>query len=366
MATAPVPPLISRELTKVGTVTPRAGAWVRGRLPVGIYPDGRRASIPLLVGRGRRAGPTLALITGSHGNEINGPEVVGRFLTTLSATSLHGTLLVLPIMNPWGFAARTREISIDGHDLNRSYPGHPHGSFTMQVADAIFTQIVGVVDAVIDVHDAGTKNVQLPHARVHLRPENDPTRALGLAFGSDIVIIRVAETGMLAAAAHRTMSAPVVTIEVGGAHQIWSSFQARTAHGLRNLLRKLGMLDGPLELPTVQRIVRKHAGIPAELSGIQTTFVQLGDFVAPGVPLYRIYDPLSGKEMTRRARSCGIVLGKNLVGHISRGQQAVDVLGYNACGEGAEPQGQLVHNRNSKNVLTFEPTMRWAHRQHRS
>ena len=355
---------MEQALEKVGTVRPRRGEWVRGRLRVGVYPDGRTASIPLLVGRGRAAGPTVGIVCGAHGDEINGPEAIGRLIPTLSPKSFKGTILVLPLMNPWGFAARTRAVSIDGRDLNRSYPGHPQGSFTLQVAHAILSQVVAHADALIDVHDAGTRNMQLPHTRVHMRPEDDPTRALGLAFGSDIVILRNAESGMLAGVARSRFGIPALTVEVGGAYQIWESFQWRAVQGLRNLLRSLQVLPGKLELPTIQRLVRKHRGLSGEQTGIQTTFVRIGQFVAPGQPLYRIYNPQDGSETVRKAHACGIVLGKNIMGHISRGGQAVDVLGFKACGEGAEMQGTLIRNRRGTGVVTFAPSIGWGHVQH--
>jgi len=351
-------------ITKVGTVRPKAGAWVRGKLHVGIYPDGRNAYVPLLVGRGGKPGPTVLLMTGAHGNEINGPETIGRLLSVLTPDKLHGTVVVLPVTNPWGFAARTREVPIDGRDLNRSYPGHANGSFTLQVANAILEQVVSQVDTLIDVHDAGTRNVQLPHTRVHLRPADDPTRALGLAFGSDIVILRTAEPGMLAGVARERYGTPAVTVEVGGALQIWESFAERTVHGMRNILRALGTLTGPLELPTVQRLVRKHRGLQGESTGIQTSFVRLGDFVEPGQELYRIYNPQTGVATIRRARACGIVLGKNLMGHIDRGEQAIDILSFTACGEGAEAEGTIVRNRSSRTVKTFQPKLGWVHKHH--
>lgn len=306
----------------------------------------------------------MLLMTGAHGNEINGPESLGRLLPLLTPQHLHGTVVVLPVTNPWGFAARTRDVPVDGRDLNRSFPGSANGSFTQQVANAILEQVVSQVDALIDVHDAGTRNVQLPHTRVHLRPASDVTRSLGLAFGSDIVILRDAEPGMLAGVARERYGTPAVTVEVGGALQIWESFAERTVHGLRNVLRSLGTLTGPLELPRVQRLVRKHRGLPGERSGIQTTFVRLGEFVAPGQPLYRIYSPQDGTTVVRRARECGIVLGKNLMGHIDRGEQAIDILSFTSCGEGAEAEGTVVRNRSSRTVKTFPASLGWVHKRH--
>ncbi|MFO0703005.1 MAG: succinylglutamate desuccinylase/aspartoacylase family protein [Candidatus Andersenbacteria bacterium] len=353
------------ELTKVGTVRPRVGEWVFGKLRVGVYPDGRGAFIPLRVVRGKKPGPTVALLTGAHGDEINGPETVGRLLALLDPRTVRGTLIVLPLTNPWGFAARAREVTIDGRDLNRSFPGHAQGSFTFQVAHAILNDVVAHVDAVIDVHDAGTRNVQLPHTRVHLRPASDPTRALGLAFGSDVVIERQAEPGMLAGVVRDRFGIPAVTVEVGGATQLWESFLARGVHGLRNMLRALDVLSGSLELPTTQRLVRIRHGFPAELSGIQTSFVRLGEFVAPGQPLYRIYNPNDGRTMIHRARACGIVLGKNLMGHVARGDDAIDVLAFMACGRGAPMEGDVVHNRAGDGVVTFPSSVSWAHHAHR-
>jgi predicted deacylase len=352
-------------IKKVGSVGVQAGRWTRGKLKVAVYPDGRNAFIPLLTAAGKEKGPVGLLVTGAHGNEINGPEVVERVVAELDLSKLRGTLIVLPIMNPWGFADRTRFVSIDQRDLNRSYPGHSKGSFTFQVAWTILHQVVTLADFVIDVHDAGERQIMLPHSRVHADPKYDPTRALGLSFGSDVVLVRDAEPGMLAREARAEFGTPVVSLEIGGAMRIWEDYQQRAVHGVINMLRAQGMLPGKLELPAQQLLLNKRQGSAAELTGIQTTWPSIGHIVKPGDPLYQIYNPVTGEKFVHRARTCGVVLSNNILGVVDKGDEAIAMLNFMRCGDEALTRGDIIRNRAGSSVKVVSTGLEWRHPVHK-
>jgi predicted deacylase len=355
---------MTASIKKVGSVSVQAGRWTRGKLKVGLYPDGRNAFIPLLTAGSKTKGPVGLLITGAHGNEINGPEVVERVLSALDLSKLRGTLIVLPIMNPWGFAERSRFVSIDQRDLNRSYPGHRKGSFTFQVAWTIMHEVVKLADFVIDVHDAGERQIMLPHSRIHAEPKYDPTRAIGLAFGSDVVLVRDAEPGMLAREARAEFGTPVISLEIGGAMRIWEDYQQRAVHGVLNILRSQGMLPGKLEMPAQQLLLNKREGSAAELTGIQSTWPSIGHVVKPGDPLYQIYNPLTGEKFVHRARTCGVVLSNNILGRVDKGMEAIATLNFTGCGEEALTRGDIIRNRAGSNVRIVSTGLEWRHPAH--
>jgi predicted deacylase len=87
----------------------------------------------LRVLHGARPGPTLCVIGGIHGDEINGPEIARRVAADLDPTTLSGTLLVVPAVNAHGLRTGSRYMP-DRRDLNRSFPGNREGSVASLVA----------------------------------------------------------------------------------------------------------------------------------------------------------------------------------------------------------------------------------------
>ncbi|MFH0830940.1 MAG: succinylglutamate desuccinylase/aspartoacylase family protein [Parcubacteria group bacterium] len=356
-------------ITKVGSVTVRAGKWSRGTLSVAKDPNGRIATIPLWIAAGRdvladKRFVVGALLGGAHGDESNGPELVNRVCQALDPAQMHGMLMVLPVMNPWGFAERMRMVPYDQRDLNRCYPGHSDGSFTLKVAHTILNSVVRLCDFVIDVHDAGTRIVLVPHARVHIKPPDDPSVTLGMAFGSDVVLLRQAEPGMLAGEARKQFGTNVVSLEIGGALQVSESIQERATAGVLNILKSQGLVEGQLVLPPHQHLLKSRHTCLAELSGIQTTYVQLGQVVAKGEPLYRILDPLTGKQAMRRAEGCGVVLARNLSAQIDKGAPSIAILEFSSCEASAILKTNIVHNRSDRHTVVLKSAQGWSHRSH--
>ncbi len=357
-------------LTKVGSTRVVPGKWTHGKLRVAQHPDGSWADIPLWIG----AGPNVhadkktivaALTGGAHGDEPNGPELVNRVVDEIDPKELKGILLVLPVMNPWGYAERLRMVPIDQRDLNRCYPGHAQGSFSFQVADVILRQVVQHCDFVIDCHDAGTRIVLSPHPRAHVHPDDDPSHELALAFGSDIIMLREAEQGMLAREARATYGTPVVSLEIGGAMLVLEPAQESAKRGVFNILRSQGLLTGPIVLPPHQHILRTRHTILATMSGIQTNWVDLGQVVQVGDPLYRITDPMTGKKIVHRARTCGVVLAKNLSARIDKDDPSISLLEFTSCDGGAVLKTDVVKNQSGKHVTILKSAQSWSHLRHR-
>lgn len=88
---------------------------------------GMRMAVPVWIARGTKSGKTLAVSAGIHGDELNGVEVARRIFAETDPLQLSGTLVVLPVLNRYGFLAGSRYMS-DRRDLNRAFPGNPKGS----------------------------------------------------------------------------------------------------------------------------------------------------------------------------------------------------------------------------------------------
>ena len=137
------------------------------------------------VARGSRPGPTLCVIAGVHGDEINGCEIARRVSASIEPEKLSGTLLVMPAANVHGFRTGNRYMA-DRRDLNRSFPGSRDGSVASLVAHAIFTHVVKRCEYLIDLHTGSFFRTNLPQVRVDL--SNPVALDMARHFGVGIVL----------------------------------------------------------------------------------------------------------------------------------------------------------------------------------
>ena len=110
-------------------------------LPVSALPDHTPVSLRVEVLHGRRPGPTMFVSAAVHGDEVIGVEIARRLLRTPQLDKLRGTLLVVPIVNAFGFLARSRYLP-DRRDLNRCFPGSASGSLGSRLAHIFLQDIV--------------------------------------------------------------------------------------------------------------------------------------------------------------------------------------------------------------------------------
>src|SRR5881628_709530 len=107
---------------RIGSAAARAGEKGSGFIvvPAGIDTGTR---IPLTIVRGKDPGPTLALIAGTHGDEVAPVIALQRVRRELDPARLAGTVLLVQVANLPSFLRRTVYYSpIDGKNLNRVYP----------------------------------------------------------------------------------------------------------------------------------------------------------------------------------------------------------------------------------------------------
>ena len=122
MTTPPLP----EPLVIGGAEIPR-GTRRTIRLPIAPLYTLAAMAMPVHVVRGRRDGPRLFVSAAIHGDEILGVEIIRRLLGLRLLKHLRGTLIAVPVVNVYGYTARSRYLP-DRRDLNRSFPGSPTGS----------------------------------------------------------------------------------------------------------------------------------------------------------------------------------------------------------------------------------------------
>src|SRR5215470_9212483 len=82
----------------VGTATAAPGQKATGYIDVPAGVDAA-TGIPVVVIRGSKPGPVLALVSGAHGTEYASVIALEKLIPMLDPTQISGTVIILPLVN---------------------------------------------------------------------------------------------------------------------------------------------------------------------------------------------------------------------------------------------------------------------------
>lgn len=284
-------------------------------------PSGAHAALPVAVLNGAESGPTMWISSAIHGDEINGVDICRRLLRELDVVKLRGTVLVLPIVDVYGFDHGSRYMP-DRRDLNRSFPGSANGSLTSRVAHRFVTQIVDRSDAGIDLHSGAQGRTNAPQVRGVI---GDPSVAeLAAAFNAPITIdSKIIDGSLREVASERSI--PYVLFEGGAASHFDPVARDVAVDGCLRVMQRLGLIDDapPIETPSV--IVHKTSWIRAPRSGVLDLFVTLGERVAEGARIAAITDTFGDEGLDLHATADGIVVGMATDPLVQAGEAVVNL-----------------------------------------
>jgi len=323
---------MARESFAIGGVRVRAGASRSVELPLTRLVTGGDVGIPVQVVHGREPGPVVWVNAAIHGDEVVGVEVIRRVLQQVSARTLRGTLVAVPVVNVLGFMTGDRYLP-DRRDLNRSFPGSARGSLASRIAHLFMTEVVAKCELGIDLHTAADRRANLPQIRADL---DDPeTRRLALAFGAPVVMHASLRDGSLRQAA-RGAGARVLLYEAGEALRFDDEPIETGVAGVLRVLSALDMLaeepdlpsaEDESEGPTVTLVSRSSGWVRARGSGILQLDVHLGDLVEEGRRLGGISDTLGRRVRLVHADRAGIVVGLNRAPLVNIGDAVIHIAG---------------------------------------
>jgi predicted deacylase len=271
--------------------------------------------IPFTILRGAAPGPTLFVVAAVHGDELNGVEVVRTLLYEDVVTDLRGTLLLLPVVNVYGFLLQSRYLP-DQRDLNRHFPGTAGGSGASRMAHCIMAEIVSRSDYGIDLHTAGRNRANLPHVRADI---SDPrVRELARAFGTQVVVAHPGLPGSLRHAA-LSVGVPVITYEAGEPLKFQRNCIDEGVRGCLRVMADLGMVRERQPEPAARLIVNRTIWVRAERGGILDIRVTLGQHVEEGDLVGVSSNPFGRERSSLLATARGIVLGRTTLPMVNPG-----------------------------------------------
>lgn len=269
---------------------------------------GSNVDSPVLVARGARAGPTLCVTGGVHGDELNGIEVARSVFEGITPRSLSGTLIAMPVVNIPGFRRSSRYLP-DRRDLNRYFPGHPRGSSASRIAHSVFGSVIRYCDALLDLHTGSFHRTNIPQIRADLTKPGLERLATG--FGVGVVVHSAGRPGTLRRAAADAGIA-AITYEAGEPMRFQRKEIERGVRGVTNLMVDLGLVK-KLRRRGKDPLVFEHSRwVRVDEGGIFITARELGDRVRGGEVLGIVTDPVSNERSEVLAPFSGRIIGMAL------------------------------------------------------
>jgi len=261
---------------------------------------------PLLVVRGAQPGPTLCVVAGIHGDELNGVEIAYRVFYDVKPETLSGTLIIVPMANAAGFRSGSRYLP-DRRDLNRCFPGSQTGSLGSLVAHILFETVIRQSDVLIDLHTGSASRTNLPQIRTDV--DNPAALDLAESFGIGVVLHGLGPKGSLRRAA-LDIGIPAVIYEAGEPLRFQENEIAAGANGVRNVMRNLGMITRAEKLEPRAQLYRKTRWVrAASHGGIFLTSRVPGENVSKGELLGVITDPISDEREEILSPADGKIIG---------------------------------------------------------
>jgi N-alpha-acetyl-L-2,4-diaminobutyrate deacetylase len=280
------------------------------------------ARIEVFGCRGVSAGPLALVMAGVHGDEYEGPAAVFSLADVLSPDRLRGTVIAVPVTNPAAFAAGTRLHPEDGGNLARTFPGNPHGGPTERLAGAIFEELAGRADYLIDLHSGGVEYVFLPVTGFYGPPAGDnPSFQAARAFGLP-ALWKLPPTGGVLSCEAWKLGKVAIGAEYQGAGQLSPDGVSAYRNGILACLAHWGLLAPAPEQPRAVNVFEGDWQL-ASAEGIFMAGCRLGDAVNRGASLAATVDTRGHVQQEFLSPSDGVILGLRSKAYIRRDNWAV-------------------------------------------
>jgi predicted deacylase len=302
---------------EIGGASVAAGTRATIDMPVSVLSDHTPASMSVHVVHGRKPGPVIFVSAAVHGDEVIGVEISRRLLRTPQLDTLRGTLLVVPIVNAFGFLNHSRYLP-DRRDLNRSFPGSAGGSLTSRLAHMFLTEVVSRCEFGIDLHSAAIHRTNLPQIRVS--PNRIQTLRLAEEFGAPVVLTAKLREGSLRGEAGK-IGVEMLLYEAGEALRFDEMAARAGLSGILRVMRALEMLPAKGISRAKVKPIRssKSHWLRAPAGGLLRMFRNTGDIVSAGDLLGAVSGPFGEVEDEVLADIGGIIIGRTHLPVVNEG-----------------------------------------------
>jgi predicted deacylase len=265
--------------------------------------------VPVIVERAKIDGPTVLLMAGLHGDEINGIEIIRRFLRKGFNKPLVGTIICLPVFNIFGFLNLKRELP-DGRDLNRSFPGSESGSLAAQFAFHFMKEIAPHVDYVVDFHTGAAQRNNFPQIRCILNDKE--SLELAKIFNPPFVL----HSSHISKTIRESMvkkGKKMLLFEGGKTNNIEEMVVEEGLNGVKRLLNHLGMRSFKIDISKDRTpyFLGESRWMRSPNSGMFQALVENGASISRGDVIGIVTDPYGKFEKKVKAPINGFIICLN-------------------------------------------------------
>ena len=249
----------------------------------------------------RGSGKRICVITGTHGDELEGQYVawqLGRILTEKKGELL-GSVEIYPSLNPMGISTIYRGLPGFDLDMNRIFPGSEEGPMMETRVSRLMSDLKGA-DMCIDIHASNIYLEEMPQVRIN-EETADQLVPYARLLNVDFVWIHAAATVLESTLAYslNMIGVPTLVVEMGVGMRITKDYGYQLVDGILNLMKEMGIWSGPVESVREPLISSDRAigFVNADHPGIYLPDARIFDEVMRGDVLGKIVDPLTGSVL---------------------------------------------------------------------
>ncbi len=286
-------------------------------------------SIPIAVIR-NGAGPTVFLMSGNHGDEYEGQIVLAKLIREIESSQVRGRLIIMPAANLPAAMAGTRVSPIDQGNLNRAFPGDPHGTPTFAIAHYIDSVLYPMADFHHDLHSGGSSLRYVPFCSMRKSGDaalDERSMAALKAFDAPLSLVWAYNPeNRLAGAAAARHGLVSLGGEFGGGGDVDIAAMAMLERGVRNFLRFTGALASdtpaePLRGTRFMEVSSRDHYVYAPEAGLLEPAVPLGAEIRRGdlAGMIHFVDNPARRPVPCYFRNTGMVVCQRHFGRVERG-----------------------------------------------
>lgn len=271
-------------------------------------PSRSSVDVTVYIARSKKKGPTLLLLGGLHGDEINGIEIVRRLVDKGWNIPTSGTTICIPVLNVFGFIHYSRYVP-DGRDVNRSFPGSKTGSLASRIAYFLRTEILPHIDFGIDFHTGGAERTNYPQIRGMMQKRTN--LEIAKVFNPPFILHSGFRSKSLRQTANKLGSQ--ILIYEGGESSRLDEFAIRCGiEGTIRVMRHFNMTERTVaEASYEQKFIDKSSWLRAPVSGLFIPSIAIGQNIENKQSIGTISDPFGGYQKKLKSPHSGYVIGLN-------------------------------------------------------
>ena len=285
----------------------------------------KKLTIPFHVFNGEKIGPKFFIFGTLHGDELNGIEIINRLQKHPAMKEICGTIIMLPVANPYGLIFQTRNIK--NKDLNRSFPGDENGSLASRLTYFYTQEIITKCDFGLDLHSGGKFLFNFPHVRIAAKSEE--SKRIAREFGVPVLGTSVPEKSLRKLAL--SYKIPLLVYEGGEAGRLNEECIAIGVQGILNVLAYLKIINEQWKNQDSSYSIyfSKAKWIRAPASGLLTTNKELISTVSEKQLIAEISDPFGIEKTIEVLSTCnGVVFAKTTAPMVNEGDPLFHVCMY--------------------------------------